>query len=93
MRFLSRARHTGKLVLTLPRGLDPDGAVLITGGSGVLAGLVAAHLVAEHGVRHLVMLSRGGQAPRCPAPRSGRSRATWRTGRRWPTYWPRWTGR
>ncbi|SDP97546.1 type I polyketide synthase [Lentzea jiangxiensis] len=39
---------------------DPDGTVLITGASGVLGGLVARHLVARHGVRHLVLLSRSG---------------------------------
>ncbi|MCD9593150.1 type I polyketide synthase [Streptomyces sp. 8ZJF_21] len=66
MRFLSQAKHVGKLVLTPPRRLDPDRAVLITGGSGVLAGLVAEHLVAEHGIRHLVMLSRSGDAPDVP---------------------------
>ncbi|MHA4820523.1 zinc-binding dehydrogenase, partial [Streptomyces aculeolatus] len=38
LRHLSQARHTGKLILTLPRALDPDGTVLITGGTGVLAG-------------------------------------------------------
>ncbi|NUS14011.1 MAG: acyltransferase domain-containing protein, partial [Streptomyces sp.] len=31
--------------------LDPDGTVLITGGTGTLGGLVARHLVAVHGVR------------------------------------------
>ncbi|AGP59524.1 hypothetical protein M271_40730, partial [Streptomyces rapamycinicus NRRL 5491] len=41
------------------RAWDPDGTVLITGGSGVLAGIVARHLVAERGVRHLLLLSRG----------------------------------
>ena len=30
--------------------LDPDGTVLITGGTGTLGGLVARHLVTEHGV-------------------------------------------
>uniref|UniRef100_A0AAU3GNW7 SDR family NAD(P)-dependent oxidoreductase n=1 Tax=Streptomyces sp. NBC_01401 TaxID=2903854 RepID=A0AAU3GNW7_9ACTN len=63
MRHLSQAKHVGKLVLTPPRRLDPERAVLITGGSGVLAGLLAEHLVAEHGIRHLVMLSRSGAAP------------------------------
>ncbi|MHA4820524.1 zinc-binding dehydrogenase, partial [Streptomyces aculeolatus] len=38
LRYLSQARHTGKVILTLPRALDPDGTVLITGGTGVLAG-------------------------------------------------------
>ncbi|MGP3976832.1 amino acid adenylation domain-containing protein [Streptomyces sp. 8N114] len=37
-----------------------DGTVLITGASGTLGGLVARHLVAEHGVRHLVLVSRQG---------------------------------
>jgi acyl transferase domain-containing protein/acyl carrier protein len=44
---------------------DPDGTVLITGGSGTLAGLLARHLVAEQGVRHLVLASRRG--PRAPS--------------------------
>ena len=59
-RYLSQARHVGKVVLTIPRVLDPDGTVLITGGTGTLGGVVARHLVAEHGVRHLVLTSRGG---------------------------------
>ncbi|WP_424893374.1 type I polyketide synthase [Streptomyces sp. XH2] len=37
-----------------------DGTVLITGGTGALGGLLARHLVARHGVRHLVLLSRHG---------------------------------
>ncbi|WP_345025841.1 polyketide synthase dehydratase domain-containing protein, partial [Streptomyces sedi] len=44
-RYLSQARHVGKVVLTMPRALDPDGTVLVTGGTGVLGGLVARHLV------------------------------------------------
>jgi NADPH:quinone reductase-like Zn-dependent oxidoreductase len=63
-RFVGQARHVGKVVLTLPRSLDPDGTVLITGGTGALGALVARHLVARHGVRHLVLTSRtGGEAP------------------------------
>ncbi|OLZ63797.1 beta-ketoacyl synthase [Streptomyces sp. IMTB 2501] len=42
--------------------LNPDGTVLITGGTGVLGALVARHLVAEHGVRHLVLAGRSGTA-------------------------------
>ncbi|MDQ7806831.1 SDR family NAD(P)-dependent oxidoreductase [Amycolatopsis sp. A133] len=41
-----------------------DGAVLVTGASGVLGGLVARHLARQHGVRRLVLLSRrGADAP------------------------------
>ncbi|MEU9117968.1 type I polyketide synthase [Streptomyces sp. NPDC048483] len=43
---------------------DAEGTVLITGGTGSLGGLLARHLVAEHGVRHLLLISRRGvQAP------------------------------
>ncbi|MCH0561451.1 type I polyketide synthase, partial [Streptomyces sp. MUM 16J] len=62
-RYLSQARHTGKLVLTLPRRPDPQGTVLVTGGTGTLGGLVARHLVREHGIRHLVLTGRRGSAP------------------------------
>nr|WP_237298437.1 type I polyketide synthase [Streptomyces hygroscopicus] len=41
---------------------DSEGSVLITGASGTLGGLLARHLVANHGVRHLVLLSRRGSA-------------------------------
>ncbi|ATL32845.1 type I polyketide synthase [Streptomyces formicae] len=51
---------SGKAVLTVPKPLDPNGTVLITGGTGTLGGLLARHLVAEHGVRHLVLTSRRG---------------------------------
>ncbi|MFJ6661176.1 SDR family NAD(P)-dependent oxidoreductase [Streptomyces sp. NPDC091377] len=58
------ARHTGKVVLTVPTPLDPDGTVLITGGTGTLGALVAEHLVTTHGVRHLLLVGRRGpQAP------------------------------
>ncbi|WP_393063800.1 type I polyketide synthase [Streptomyces sp. LN549] len=43
-------------------GLDPTGTVLITGGTGTLGGLVARHLVREHGVRKLLLTSRQGMA-------------------------------
>ncbi|NUT40311.1 MAG: SDR family NAD(P)-dependent oxidoreductase, partial [Thermoactinospora sp.] len=42
--------------------LDPEGIVLVTGGCDGIGGLVARHLVAEHGVRRLVMVSRRGAA-------------------------------
>ncbi|MFF2149510.1 SDR family NAD(P)-dependent oxidoreductase, partial [Kitasatospora sp. NPDC058190] len=41
---------------------DPDGTVLITGGTGGLGAVLARHLVAEHGVRRLVLASRRGTA-------------------------------
>jgi acyl carrier protein len=47
---------------TLPRSLDPVGTVLITGGTGVLGGLFARHLVTEYNVRNLVLTSRRGPA-------------------------------
>ncbi|HWO65048.1 MAG TPA: SDR family NAD(P)-dependent oxidoreductase, partial [Umezawaea sp.] len=63
-RYLGQAKHTGKVVLTIPTPLDADGSVLITGGTGGLGALVARHLVAEHGVKHLVLTSRrGADAP------------------------------
>ncbi|MGW2118596.1 SDR family NAD(P)-dependent oxidoreductase, partial [Streptomyces zhihengii] len=40
--------------------LDPDGTVLITGGTGGLGALFARHLATVHGVRHLLLLSRRG---------------------------------
>nr|WP_285440641.1 type I polyketide synthase [Streptomyces lydicamycinicus] len=39
---------------------DPEGTVLITGGTGTLGALFARHLVSEHGVRSLVLTSRRG---------------------------------
>jgi polyketide synthase 12 len=59
-RYMSQARHVGKIVLTLPAGIDVDGTVLVTGGTGSLGALLARHLVLEHGVAHLLLASRGG---------------------------------
>ncbi|WP_439680679.1 SDR family NAD(P)-dependent oxidoreductase [Embleya sp. MST-111070] len=42
------------------RPLDPDGTVLVTGGTGSLGMLVARHLVTAHGVRHLLLAGRRG---------------------------------
>jgi NAD(P)-dependent dehydrogenase (short-subunit alcohol dehydrogenase family)/acyl carrier protein len=43
---------------------DPDGTVLITGGTGGLGAELARHLVAERGVKRLLLISRrGGDAP------------------------------
>ncbi len=49
---------------TTSRPVDPAGTVLITGGTGALGSVLARHLVATHGVRHLVLVSRrGAEAP------------------------------
>ncbi|SON63793.1 Putative inactive phenolphthiocerol synthesis polyketide synthase type I Pks1 [Mycobacterium simulans] len=61
-RDMSQARHTGKIVLIPPRTWDPEGTVLITGGTGMLGGLLAEHLVTAHGIKHLLLVSRSGAA-------------------------------
>jgi acyl transferase domain-containing protein/NADPH:quinone reductase-like Zn-dependent oxidoreductase/acyl carrier protein len=58
-RWMAQARHVGKIVLTAARRLRTDGAVLITGGLGVL-GLHAARVLVEGGVKHLVLVGRRG---------------------------------
>ena len=56
-----------RLVRAFPAGggkfAGPEDTVLITGGTGTLGGLLARHLVVEHGVRRLVLVSRRGGAP------------------------------
>jgi mycoketide-CoA synthase len=59
-RDMSQARHTGKIVLIPPAVLDPEGTVLITGGTGMLGAIFAEHLVTRHGIEHLLLLSRSG---------------------------------
>jgi acyl carrier protein len=64
-RFMSAARHTGKLVLAVPP--DPaaprqPGTVLVTGGTGMLGALVAGHLAATGRAKALVLASRSGPA-------------------------------
>ncbi|WP_443744717.1 type I polyketide synthase [Streptomyces umbrinus] len=44
----------------VPTPWDPHGTVLITGGTGGLGALVARHLITRHGIRHLLLISRGG---------------------------------
>ena len=47
-----------------PASFEPDGTVLITGGTGTLGALFARHLVTRYGVRHLLLTSRrGSEAP------------------------------
>jgi NADPH:quinone reductase-like Zn-dependent oxidoreductase/acyl carrier protein len=59
-RFLREGRNVGKVVLTVPQPLDPEGTVLVTGGTGGLGVLVARHLAGVHAVRHLLLVSRRG---------------------------------
>ncbi|MFC3995974.1 SDR family NAD(P)-dependent oxidoreductase [Nocardiopsis sediminis] len=59
-RFMAQARHRGKIILTIPRALDPEGTVLVTGGTGGLGAMLARHLVTRHGARHLLLASRRG---------------------------------
>ena len=48
----------------VPTPLDPERTVLITGASGALGAPLAHHLVAEHGARRLLLVSRkGAEAP------------------------------
>ncbi|MGW7616610.1 SDR family NAD(P)-dependent oxidoreductase [Streptomyces antimycoticus] len=67
LRYFSQAKHTGKLVLDVPAPVDPDGTVLITGGTGTLGRHVAEHLVRTWNIRHLLLVSRSGvDAPGAP---------------------------
>ncbi|HEX8053261.1 MAG TPA: SDR family NAD(P)-dependent oxidoreductase, partial [Thermoleophilaceae bacterium] len=60
-RFLREARHIGKVVLTIPPAFDPDGTVLVTGGTSGLGALVARHLAEHHHARRLLLVSRRGR--------------------------------
>ena len=59
LRYMSQARHIGKIVMTMP-DTWAAGTVLITGGTGMAGASVARHVVAQHGVRHLLLVSRRG---------------------------------
>ena len=43
------------------KALDPEGTVLITGGTGGLGAVVARHLAGAHGVRRILLASRSGR--------------------------------
>ncbi|MFI5613944.1 SDR family NAD(P)-dependent oxidoreductase [Amycolatopsis sp. NPDC051903] len=60
--FVSQAKHVGKVALTIPRPPDPQGAVVITGGTGGLGAVLARHLAETRGVRRLVLVSRRGES-------------------------------
>ena len=59
-RDMSQGLHTGKVVLTPPALLDTGGTVLITGGTGVLGGVFAEHLITHYGIGNLLLVSRSG---------------------------------
>ncbi len=62
-RFISQARHIGKVVLTMPSALADglaEGTVLITGATGMVGAVLARHMVSGYGVRHVVLASRRG---------------------------------
>jgi len=59
-RFLREGKNVGKVVLTVPRAIDPERTTLITGATGGLGALTARHLVKEHKAAHLLLVSRSG---------------------------------
>ncbi len=63
-RFMSQARHTGKMVLTLPAHplahRTGKASALVTGGTGTLGALVARHLVTTGRADGVVLTSRSG---------------------------------
>ncbi|AGL16005.1 polyketide synthase type I [Actinoplanes sp. N902-109] len=66
-RYMSQARHTGKLVLTIPpsrpaqaTAAQAQRTVLITGGTGTLGALVARHYAETGRADRLVLTSRSG---------------------------------
>ncbi|MGY0055547.1 type I polyketide synthase [Streptomyces sp. LZ34] len=59
-RHLQQGHHIGKNVLTLPAGWNPEGTVLITGGTGTLGAALARHLAGTGRARHLLLAGRRG---------------------------------
>ncbi|WP_264992447.1 type I polyketide synthase, partial [Mycobacterium montefiorense] len=59
LRYLSQARHVGKVVMTMPDGWSA-GTVLITGGTGMAGSALARHVVSRRGARNVVLVSRRG---------------------------------
>ena len=62
-RHMAQARHIGKIVLAVPRDVEPeptirpDASYLVTGGFGGL-GIEVARRLADRGARHLVLMGR-----------------------------------
>ncbi|MGZ4564966.1 MAG: SDR family NAD(P)-dependent oxidoreductase, partial [Mycobacterium sp.] len=59
LRYLSQARHVGKVVMTMPDAWAA-GTVLITGATGMAGSALARHVVTRHDARNLVLVSRRG---------------------------------
>ncbi|MEV3964774.1 type I polyketide synthase [Nocardia sp. NPDC050193] len=60
--FVPRLTTRGISAVDAPRGAFGAGTVLITGGTSGLGAVMARHLVAAHGVEHLLLVSRRGAA-------------------------------
>ena len=58
--LVPRLTRTTPEATSSPAALDPDGTVLITGGTGTLGAIIARHLAATGQARHLLLLSRHG---------------------------------
>ena len=65
LRFLQRAQHIGKVVLTVPHRMKllPEASYVLSGGLGAL-GLTTAKAMAEEGAKTFILFSRSG----CPGP-------------------------
>lgn len=64
-RYMARAKHTGKVVISTPVGnqiVKAEGSYLITGGWGAL-GLEVARWLAAEGAKHLILLGRSQPVP------------------------------
>lgn len=62
-RYVSQARHTGKVVLTMTSATADavaNGTVLITGGTGMAGAALARHVVSRYRVPHVLLTSRSG---------------------------------
>lgn len=102
-RYVSRARHIGKVVLTVPRALDPEGTVLVTGGLGTLGRLVAGTWSPRTGYGICCSWGGGASPPKARpnssrnsasrVPRCGSRHVTSRTRRPFGRSSPRWSGR
>ncbi|KUI22184.1 polyketide synthase [Mycobacterium sp. GA-1285] len=61
--LVPRLRHSTNLTPPFPTKLSPTATYVVTGGTGALGRTVATYL-AEHGARHIALLSRSGLPPR-----------------------------